>query len=861
LKPDDDSTPARLLRGPVRRPGTVLVLAAGIIVLAAMSITRLQPSGSLESMMAQSDPSAAALGRILRDFAPIDNLLLIARLPKDAPADPELLGAFAQRFERAVEIDADLRSKISNIRFRLGPSPQEREFFEKHVIPAGLYYLNAEQFARLMERLTPESMREQTRRNEELIAVPGPAANALSRVLQKDPLRLREFLGEALTDHAVTGLGAEDGLLLSDDRRSLLIRIAGRRSASDLDFTKVFLPQVQTVADDANIDGLKLEYSGAYAIAAASEHAIRSDMIRSVIASVILMQLVFLVMHRMALTFAVAFIPTAIAIVVAFGVYALIRTELTPATAVVGAIIAGLGVDYSVHLLSHYAQSRKAGAAPADAAQTSIGELFVPMLAAASTTLIGVLAISLSPVRALRDFSTIAVFGLGGALVATFTILPALLIVVERMSGEKRAAATRFGARYSFVGVTSLIDRHARGVLALSGTVWIAAVVFLAKSDRGIAPIQSDLTVLHPRPNPALDLQERIAREFNVAANSLLVHLQADSAEELTTAAHRVAAASRNEDVRAAGVRGVYGVSALLPDPSQIETRRAQIQQIDVDQVRKHFRETIQNSNFSPQAYSEFEVFLARFLTASAPPDLNMLPSYEQVAATVLPRPSASENTPRFQAISLLLLERPLADRAARDQAIEVIRGRLADTPSATLTGLTVISHDIERLIYADLKRQSLVAATAVIALLAIFVRHPLHLLLVLMPTALGLTSVLLGIHVFDDGFNMINLVGIPLLMGIGDNFGIFVVDVFRRHRREGAAARDLPMQLAPSVRAIVLTSATTILGFSSLMFTSTPAIQSLGRLTAIGVAACLAGTLFVLMPITFLMARRKEAL
>jgi predicted RND superfamily exporter protein len=105
----------------------------------------------------------------------------------------------------------------------------------------------------------------------------------------------------------------------------------------------------------------------------------------------------------------------------------------------------------------------------------------------------------------------------------------------------------------------------------------------------------------------------------------------------------------------------------------------------------------------------------------------------------------------------------------------------------------------------------------------------------------------------------MINLVGVPLLMGVGDNFGIFVIDALRRQRRDRLPAEELASHLAASARAITLTSFTAILGFGSLMFTSTPAIQSLGRLTALGVSGSLAGTFFIVMPITFLIARRRE--
>ena len=842
---------------PVRRPVGTLIVTAIVVLLAVASITRLEPVRSLQAMMDDHDPSAVALGRILSNFGSVDKLLMVASLPSSAPANRAPLAEFAGRFNESIGSDHGLRESVSEVRFTRGGLHEDRAFFEQHVIPAGLYYLTDGQFADLVERLEPESMLKQIRRNEELIAAPGPAADALSRVLQKDPLRLRDFLGEALADRAGTSLSMRDELMLSRDHRSLLIIIGARRPATDLDFTKRFLHDIQSVADNANNNLLTIEYSGAYAIAAASERAIRSDMIRSVIIAVMLMQLMFLVMHRRPFAFIVAFVPTAVAIVVAFGLHAIIQLQLTPATAVVGAVIAGLGIDYSIHVVSHYGHARQVGASPAQAAHDAAGQLFLPTIAAAGTTFIGVLAISQSPVGALRDFSIVALLGLVGAMIAAFTILPALLVILDRVPLTGGASSYQFAARFTLAPLTMFIDRYARAILAIAIITWIAIIAGVMSRQKFV-PVERDLTAMHPKPNPALDLQERIARDFDVPANSLLVHLEAGSADDLVIASHDVANAIHRPEFKSRGLHRVLGLSTFLVDPRTITRRQAAISQVDVERVLNDFHNAIDQSLFSRNAFVEFEVFLRRFLTASAPPDLDTLRQFEQVANTVLPRDAARSET--MEAICVLRLDQPLAERAQRDQTIGAVREALADIPRATLTGLTVISHDVERSIASDLARLSLIAAAAVIMFLAIFVRNPLHLLLALTPTAGGLTFVLAGFHFFNDGLNMINLVGIPLLMGIGDNFGIFVIDALRRHRAVRLPSHEFAPHLAASARAIILTSITAILGFGSLMFTSTPAIQSLGRLTALGVSASLACTLFVVMPITFLIARRSEA-
>ena len=844
------------LKWPIRRPAATLIAAAVIVTLAVFSIMRLEPASSLQSMMDAHDPSAAALGRILSDFDSVDKLLLVAS--HRGEPDRDVLAGFAERLFQAVGADPELAAMVSEIRYSRGGSPDDRAFFEEQVVPSGLYYLSDEQFSKFLDRLSQQSIEQQVRRNEQLIAAPGPAADALSRVLQNDPLRLREFLVAAFAERLGATSALQDELLLSRDGRSLLLIIAARRPASDLDFTKSFLGRLQAAAESANQDQLLLEYTGSYAIAAASERAIRGDMIRSVIVAVLLMQVMFLVMHRRPLAFGLVFLPTAVAIVVAFGLHAAFQTQLTPATAVVGAVIAGLGIDYSIHLMAHYAQARHFGDAPADAALSSARELLLPTVAAAGTTFIGVLAIGQSPVQALRDFSTVALLGLVGAMVAAFTILPAVLVFADRLFPAATRTSSRFEARFSMLGFTSLIDRRSGLVLALALAAWIAVAAFVSMHEE-VIPVEHDLTVMHPRPNPALDMQERIGRDFDMASNTLLVHMEAESAEELVSKAHQVDRALQSAETRSTHVRGVAGLSTVLPDPHLVEARRALIAQINVEQVLSDFRSAIDRSIFDRHAFPEFELFLRRFLTGGSPPDLKALRRYEHLSGMMLPRGDIEAGSESYQAISVIQLAQPLAERGMRDRVITSIRAAIGPVPNVTLTGLSVISHDVERSIASDLAKLSLVAAGAVVIFLAIFVRNLLHLMLALTPTAVGLTAVLAGFHAFGDGLNMMNLVGIPLLMGIGDNFGIFVVDALRRHRRQKLSASEFASHLAASARAITLTSITAILGFGALMFTSTPAIQSLGRLTALGVAASLAGTFFIVMPITFLLAHRRR--
>ncbi|HVP72704.1 MAG TPA: MMPL family transporter [Phycisphaerales bacterium] len=863
----------RLLALPVDHANVTLACTAIVIIASILLVLRLKPTGSLEPMIAANNPAAVALSRIFRDFGSLDDLLLVVSIEDSGISEADArhqLVTFAERLEADIRNDPAIGDAVLRVRWRLGPDSAEQRFIQKHVVPNGLLYLTDVQFAGAVDRLTPEAMREQLRRDEELIAAPGLAADRLAQTLLQDPLRLRESLLAAVDPRAL-GLPAatagsfEDDTpaLFSVDGRSLLIRLSGAKPVSDLDFTKSFLAMVQRAVEHANTQGLLIEYTGSYAIAAASERAIRSDMISSVLSAVLLMQLLFLALYRRLASFVLAFGPTAIAILASFGLFSALSLTLTPATAVVGAVLAGLGDDFSIHFLSHYDHHREGGRGAREAAIEAAAELVAPMLAALLTSLVGLLAILQSSVPALHDFAWLSSMGLTGSMLASLTILPALLVTLERVGRGRRWMLA--GHRMRLDGLIGVVYRRRAWSMAAIVVVWIAAAAIVAQrasATGAIMPFASDLRIMHPQPNPALDLQEQLSRRFGGSSSSMLLHVQADTPDDLLRVNHAISAALRQPPVRDVGVTGVLSLAALLPDPTTLPARLSGIEGINSQRVLADFDAAVGESIFAPAAFADSRKFLAEFLHP-VPPRIGDLQSEPALAAMLLPRAAAQSGSPPDESIALVFLDHPQRDLAERDAAIIAIRNALAPIKGgrATLTGLVVLGHDTQQSIRRELFLMAGFAIAAVITLLLVFYRRPLDVLLVLLPLAFGITCVMAFMHLTGDGLNPINLIGIPLLIGTGEDYGVYVISLARQARGAGESVEQLRERLASSIHALSGTWMTTLLGFGSLMFTSTPAIQSLGRMTTVGAIACFVCTTYGLVPLLLVLHQRAAKL
>ena len=89
--------------------------------------------------------------------------------------------------------------------------------------------------------------------------------------------------------------------------------------------------------------------------------------------------------------------------------------------------------------------------------------------------------------------------------------------------------------------------------------------------------------------------------------------------------------------------------------------------------------------------------------------------------------------------------------------------------------------------------------------------------------------------------WNLLNLMAIPLLLGMGVDYSIHIQLALRRYQGDLTAVRK-------SVgRALLLAGATTVVGFGSLSFSSNAGMASLGQVCALGIALALLTAVYLL--------------
>lgn len=192
------------------------------------------------------------------------------------------------------------------------------------------------------------------------------------------------------------------------------------------------LRDVRSVADkfaERNFTDANVYYAGCSNLCIVADELIIPSQLKSLAVAVLVVFVMLTVSFRSLLLGMLGLLPLVITLLATFALMATFGVHLDSVTAVVASIVLGIGVDYSVHLLSRYKRLRRDGAAVEDAIRTTLRTTGSAIVVNASTVAIGFTVLVFSSFWPIVHVGwLVAVNMIASALIAT-VVVPALLLV------------------------------------------------------------------------------------------------------------------------------------------------------------------------------------------------------------------------------------------------------------------------------------------------------------------------------------------------------------------------------------------------------------------------------------------------
>ena len=691
---------------------------------------------------------------------------------------------------------------------------------------------------------------------------------------------------------------------LSYDKKALILTAVPNFTMMDLDLMVTGTDAVQGIIDDLlkNYPGVKAGLTGMIAVGrdemVYSEKSLGYTTVIAVIAILILLMISF----RMWVAPIFATFNLLVGLIWAVGTAAIVVGMLNIMTQMMAVILLGLGIDFSIHIISGFTERRAAGDNIAEAMEKTFLKSGKGILTAALTTACAFLTMVISHSRGMKEMGLVTGLGLLAILFATMLFLPSMLVLRERRIDKKREKkqdlkhAVQRDISFRFLGKTSeLLSKHY--IFTILASIIISFILIWSGSK---ISFDHNYMNLEPKGLTSVALQDTVQEKFDLSMDYALV--LADSIEEsreLSKKYRELGTVAITEDIslylpspeqqqkRIPLIREIREKIRSTPIkksvlPSDFPVLRRELERLEMnimemqdmaylggqDKVENKCKEIVgdpenpnsrniireelqfldENISTAAKGLSEFQQNFAPYFQASVIKMSSTQPiRLDDLPVTILDRYS---NKKRDQ---FLVTVFPVGNIWQNAEFLNRFADDL-ERVSDRATGMPVVFRALIKIIGRDGRNAVLLTLVIVFLLLLVDYRNAGHALIAMIPLALGIFWMVGLMHLVGMKLSIMNVMGLPMIVGIGVDYGVHII---HRWRHEGRG--KIRIVYSSTGKAILLTSLTTMLAFGSLVFSIWRGFGQLGGALFIGVGACFLTSVIILPGIIGIIERKNR--
>ncbi len=549
-------------------------------------------------------------------------------------------------------------------------------------------------------------------------------------------------------------------------------------------------------------------------------------------------------------------------------------------------MVLGIGIDFGIQMLGRYEEELGHGRSVTASITTAMEHTGVAIITGASTTAAAFFTLCFNDFTGLAELGVIAGCSMVFCLFANLVLLPAIFILRDRHRGGEELAKQSDNSAWNFIhnwdhsmvrtpglwlivaGVLSLVsavslpylhfdynllhlqDQQAPAVKALH------EVMDASKDDSGdeISTIYS--SVVADNVDQARDLRTKLLALPEVARVDSPLDLIPTDQEAKMPVIKRIVAAAHQLNIKPAKPGATVDIPRAQADIHKLlgeaqdglkqATAYKSISSV-AKQAVQVFKSLIPALQRADQALHSASVpeLQKRFAPGSNGAFTNLQKNMEMLRTQKADRGLTLDDLPPqlkklyVSKDNKILLQvygkKDLWERAPDDEFTQAV---LAVAPQAT--GTPILNDSYTEYLRISYLHAAGWAFLAIVVLIFLHFQSFKYLLLTLAPLVMAVlwrtgAMVWLGLD-----FNPANIVTLPLIIGIDVAFGVYIID---RYREDG----KLGIFSGSTGKAIIMSSLTSLFGFSSLLISKFEGMYSIGQLMSLGIAIGLVTAIFFL--------------
>lgn len=179
--------------------------------------------------------------------------------------------------------------------------------------------------------------------------------------------------------------------------------------------------------------GIKVEVTGTPSMINLVFNLLISDAVKTLLIGALIIFVLLIFTQKSFTKAGIIFLPLIFSIFWTLGTMGWLDLPISLATAGIGAMVLGLGVEYGVFLFSRYQEEKLNGVPRLESMEIALSNIGSSILGSGMTTIVGFLALMASTMPMLRDLGLSLALGIFYCLIVTIFITPSFILFEESL--------------------------------------------------------------------------------------------------------------------------------------------------------------------------------------------------------------------------------------------------------------------------------------------------------------------------------------------------------------------------------------------------------------------------------------------
>ncbi len=569
----------------------------------------------------------------------------------------------------------------------------------------------------------------------------------------------------------------------------------------------------------------------------------------SLLLAIVLILTVLIVVLKMKSVPIIIGIPLLTGIIWTVGISGFTVGRLNLVTAMYMIALIGLGVDYAIHIMTNYVIEVENGHDFRKAIEITYNETCRGVITGALTTAVAFLALLISDTKMLQELGFIAGLGILCELMATLVIIPLLLSFRASTGSKKLKKKSKVKASIA-EGLGIFVTKHYKKIVIFS-LLFVLVLSFKVKD----ISIQTNLMEMEAKGLKSIELQDEMVIEFEMSPDGLMIISDSiEETKELTARLKKLSTVKGVDSIAdylptdretaqrtplldgfktSLSTRNLTNINGegLLEELYRLEANLMEISEMSYmgnmmkmtntlnevtgfDNDNEKFKVSVFDRLFDILEADGYDLETLNNMQSSFDKNLVSkliaMSNTEKVTVNTLPeniRKSFISDDGKDYLISITPTSNPW-HKEFRERYKQQV-----NSVTDKATGMILASDELVNMTKIDGTKTSILALIIVFILLLIDFRSLKIAFMTITPLLLSFISLFAVMAIFNIKFDFINIIAIPLLIGIGIDDAIHIS---HRYLHEGPG--NMPKVIKHAGSAVLLASITTVIGFSSFI-------------------------------------------